>query len=326
MLRSLLEEEIQRFKMGNMVRRLIVVNVVVFIAVNLVNLAFFLAFQFSSPDPGTFYPGSSYQKAYNAFIHFFSMSSSGWYVLTHPWTVITHMFLHEGFWHILWNMLFLYWFGRIVGDFIGNQKILPIYLLSGFAGAIMYFLGAAVFTNGLIAPFALGASAAVMGITAVSGMIAPDYSMRLLLIGDVKLKYIVVTVILIDLFSISYGGNTGGHVAHLGGAAMGILFAYQLRQGNDWSIWVNKIIDRITGLFTGRSSASSRRKPKVVYRNTEKIRNKKTERPSRRGRAKSDSDVNHEEKLNAILEKIKESGYQNLTEEEKEFLVNASKK
>ncbi|MEL7118860.1 MAG: rhomboid family intramembrane serine protease, partial [Bacteroidota bacterium] len=157
MLRSLLEEEIQRFKMGNMVRRLIVVNVVVFILVNLVNLAFFLAFQFSSPDPGTFYPGSSYQKAYNAFIHFFSMSSSGWYVLTHPWTIITHMFLHEGFWHILWNMLFLYWFGRIVGDFIGNQKILPIYLLSGFAGAVMYFLGAAIFTNGLIAPFALGA-------------------------------------------------------------------------------------------------------------------------------------------------------------------------
>ncbi len=142
MLRSILEEEKEKFINGNMVRRIIVINIAVFVLVNLVNLAFYIAFQFSPHEPTARYIGSGFHDSYLAFFKFFSMSANWKFVLTHPWILITSMFLHQGFLHILWNMLLMYWFGRIVGDFIGNQRILPIYLIAGLAGSLIYFVTA----------------------------------------------------------------------------------------------------------------------------------------------------------------------------------------
>lgn len=123
--------------------------------------------------------------------------------------MFTSMFLHEGFWHLLWNMLFLYWFGRIVGDFIGDQRILPLYLLGGLTGAVVFFISANLLPYGMGGRFALGASAGVMAIVVAAGTISPDYIMRLLLLGDVKLKYIVAVLVFLDLILIPNGGNTG---------------------------------------------------------------------------------------------------------------------
>ncbi len=330
MLRSIWEEEKQKFFSGNMVRRLIAINIAVFIIINFINLGFYIAFQFSAPAPGSVYAGSSHYNAYMEVVKFLSLSSDWLFVLTHPWVLITSMFLHQSFFHILWNMLLMYWFGRIVGDFIGNQKIWPIYLQAGLGGAVGYF----IFAN-LIPSFygvdgiAYGASGAVMGIIVASGVIAPEYIMRLLFLGDVKLKYIVVALVLLDMFAIAGGVNTGGHFAHLGGAFIGYLFIVQLKEGNDWSIWVNKATNAIEGFFSRIFTGEPRRKPKVVYRNTSKIKKKQTASMGargRRGQAASDRDRNHEDQLNRILDKIKVSGYESLTEEEKEFLFNASKK
>ena len=325
MLRSIWEEEKEKFINGNMVRRIIVINIGVFILVNLVNLAFYIAFQFSPHDPLIRYTSSAFYESYLVFFKFFSMSADWTFVLTHPWVLFTSMFLHQGFWHILWNMLMMYWFGRIVGDFIGNQRILPIYLISGLAGGLIFFITAILLKY--IGPdgYAYGASGAVMGIVVAAGAIAPEYVMRLLLLGDIKLKYIVVALVLLDLFSLAMDVNTGGQFAHLGGALLGFLFVRQLQEGSDWSLPVNNLLDRINNLFSG-VRRDNRRKPKVVYKNTSKIKKNQQAGGSRRGNQQSDNKQNFEEKLNSILDKIKVSGYESLTEEEKEFLFNASKR
>lgn len=318
MLQSIWNDVKREFNQGNMVTRIIIINIVIFIAINIFKLILF------------FGNGGQLPELYDQVVHAFCMSSDWQFFLTHPWGLITSMFLHEGFWHILWNMLFLYWFGRIVGDFIGNQRILPIYLLGGIAGGILYFISANAFPGMLIGKYALGASAGVMAIVVAAGAISPDYIMRLLFIGDVKLKYIVAVLVFLDLIVIPNGGNTGGHIAHLGGAFFGWFFVFQLRNGNDLSLFVNNIIDTISNFFSALLSGQrQRRKPKVVYRNPNKKAASKTSRSRSREKGHAVSDQNkaaHQERLDAILDKIKQSGYESLSAEEKEFLFNASKK
>ena len=130
MFQSIWEDVKREFSYGNMITQLIIVNAAVFVLMGFVSVFLF----FSSAD------SDAAQESFIAFQRLFSMSDSFMYNLTHPWVILTHMFLHVGFMHILFNMLWLYWFGRIAGDFLGNQRILAIYLLGGLAGALAYFL------------------------------------------------------------------------------------------------------------------------------------------------------------------------------------------
>lgn len=314
MLQSIWDDAKRELSRGNMITQLIIINIAVFVIINLVRLFLFLG------------NGGAVPELYNTILHFFCMSSDWKFFLTHPWGMFTSMFLHEGFWHLLWNMLFLYWFGRIVGDFIGDQRILPLYLLGGLTGAFVFFISANLLPYGIGGRFALGASAGVMAIVVAAGTISPDYTMRLLLLGDVKLKYIVAVLVFLDLILIPSGGNTGGHFAHLGGAFFGWFFVAQLRNGNDLSEPVNNILDKIRDFYNRMTTGKSNgRRPKVVYRNPNRKRS-----AQRRGNAASDSNNGnsnaYQEKLDAILDKIKDSGYDSLSKEEKEFLFNASKR
>lgn len=315
MLQSIWEDVKREFNYGNMVTRIIIVNVAVFVGISIINLILYLA------------NGGEPSELANRIVRWLSMSSDWYFVLTHPWVIITSMFFHLGFFHILWNMLLLYWFGRIVGDFIGNQRVLPIYLLGGITGAIMFFISANVLPYGAGGPrMALGASAGVMAMVVAAGAIAPDYIMRLLFLGDVKLKYIVLGLLLLDLIGITNNSNTGGHFAHLGGALFGWVFIRQLQQGSDWSAPLNQILDGLLDFFRSFTAegSSSRRGPKVVYRNPDSEKRKSY---ARKGQRASDEggDLSHQDRLDTILDKIKQSGYDSLTEEEKEFLFNASK-
>ena len=313
MLSSIWEDIKREFRHGNMVTRLIIVNVVFFLAINIVSLIITLTSGFE--------PNSRIIDI----IQWFSLSSDPIFVLKHPWVIITNMFLHYGFLHFLFNMLFLYWFGRIVGDLLGNQRILPIYLLGGLAGGFIYMLVAKfIYATG---SYAYGASAAVMAIVVAAGTTSPDYSIRLLFLGDVKLKYIVLALIFLDLIGIANLNNTGGHFAHLGGALLGFLFVRQLRNGSDWAVPVNSIIGSISDFFKSIMGGSSKKGPKVVYRNPDIKRKQARKQQRAKGRAQSDTeDLSHQEQLDSILDKIKRSGYSSLSEEEKEFLFNASKK
>ncbi|MEZ4985615.1 MAG: rhomboid family intramembrane serine protease [Saprospiraceae bacterium] len=317
-------EDIKReFSYGNMVSKLVIVNVMVFLAINLTWVIIRVS--------------NGYQDApiFWDILSFFSISSNWLELLTHPWGLITNMFLHEGFFHLLFNMLMLYWFGRIVGDLLGDHRILPLYLLSGMAGAVVFFISANVlgYTSESIA---YGASGAVMGIVIAAAALAPDMEIRLLLFGNVKLKYIAAVLLIIDIIGIGSMNNTGGHFAHLGGAAFGFYFIYRLRQGDDLSAPINKAITAITDFFRrlGQPKDSApRRGPKVAYKNPKAsattgrgYAGRSASEASTKSTPREHDERSHQERVDAILEKIKESGYDNLTEEEKHFLFNASKK
>jgi len=303
----------KEFSYGNMITRIIIVNVALFMVLNLVKLMLFFA------------SGGVLPEFYETFRNFFLVSSDWRHNLTHPWAIFTSMFLHEGVFHILFNMLFLYWFGRIVGDFIGDQRVLPLYLLGGLAGVAAYFISANIMPFGALGGrYALGASAAVMAIVVASGMIAPDYVMRLLFLGDIKLKYIVTALIFIDMISLANNANTGGHFAHLGGALFGVFFIFRLREGKDLAVPVNRLLDKIYNLFNGQKTKTppkTRKGPRMAYKNVSKTRKRS------KGNAATDThDLSHQEQVDAILDKIKRSGYESLSAAEKEYLFNASKK
>lgn len=309
MLTSIWEDVKRQFSHGNTVTRLIIVNIAVYIVVNIVYVLF---------------SHGQAESAYTTFIHWLAMSSDLIYILIHPWIVLTHIFLHEGFMHILWNMIILYWFGRIIGDLLHNRRVvLPLYLFGGLMGALVYFLTANLLPASYgIGSWALGASAGVMAIVVASGVLAPEYSLHLILIGPVKLKFIVAGLVFLDIVGTTAGNtNTGGAFAHLGGAFIGWLFITQLQKGNDFFAPINRRLDGIFGFFSNIKNGSpkkSKSKVRLAYKN----------KGSRRGNAASDkaTDISHQEKLDAILEKIKKSSYESLTEEEKEFLFKASKK
>lgn len=319
MFRSIWDDVKREFNYGNMVTRIIMVNVGVFIFVHLVHFFLWVSMQRSGTPPSVLFQN---------FIHFFCVSADWKFLLTHPWGIVTHMFLHQGVFHILWNMLFLFWFGRIVGDFISNERVLPLYLLGGLAGAAMYLITENVYSTG--SSFALGASAAVMAIVVAAGTISPDYIVRLLFLGNIKLKYIVIFLVLLDIIAVpNSGGNTGGAFGHLGGALFGFVFVRQLREGNDMAVPVNNFFDRIIRFFTNLFQPDPVRKgPRVVYKRPTKER---VVKGNGGGKAKKSAgsrhtDLSHQEQLDAILDKIKQTGYESLSPEEKEFLFKASKK
>ena len=291
-----------------MLTRIILVNVAVFVAMVVLNLTLGIFYDFDAPSP-TFH---------NKVLPWFTLSADWTTNLFRPWVFITHMFLHVEFFHILWNMLLLYWFGRIVGDLLGDRRILPIYILAGLTGAMIYVLAASFNTPWAMGKYALGASAAVLGVLTAAAMTAPDYQIRLLFLGTVRLKYIIAVLILLDLIAISSNNNSGGSIAHLGGAFMGYIFVVQLQKGNDWAIPMNRFFDWVNGIFSGKGAAA----PVTNRRTTAKVRQMKT---NRKGNAAPKDELSHEARLNAILDKIKKEGMESLSEEEKEFLLKASK-
>lgn len=327
MITSIWEDLKRNYNYGNMITQLVIINVGVYAVVNMLWVILRIGSGWETP------------AIYQQILHFFMISSDWFHNLTHPWAIFTYMFLHEGFFHILFNMLFLFWFGRIVGDFIGDRRILPLYLLGGLFGAAVYFLSINIFPYAAEGAehYALGASAAVMAIVVAAGVISPDYNMRLLFLGDVKLKYIVLVLVAIDIVGLAGHYNTGGHFAHIGGAIFGWLFVYQLREGNDWSVPVNRLLDKIVsffnnlrdGLDTDNRKKKSRPGPRMAYKNSEGSQRRRANSRSDRQRSHSITDLNdlsHQEKVDAILDKIKRSGYDSLSGEEKEFLFNASNK
>jgi len=220
-----------------------------------------------------------------------------------PWSLISYFFLHLSFGHILWNMLFLYWFGKIIHDNIGNNALISLYVLGGIVGGLSYM---ALFN---IIPFyqdrisdslMLGASAGVFSIVAGSATLLPNYTFYLLFLGPVRIKYIALFYILLSFLDIT-GSNAGGEIAHLGGALIGYLFIRQLQNGVNMGEGIINILN-----FFNKKTPS-------------KVENK---RPSRVDKEETIS----QDEIDKILDKISESGYSSLSKSEKDKLFNASKK
>lgn len=208
------------------------------------------------------------------------------------YTILTYQFFHADFFHILFNMLWLYWIGQIFLSFLKPRQFHFVYLGGGILGALTFlllFYTVPAFSNQNAT--LIGSSACVMAILTATATLVPDYSFRLLLIGEVKLKYLILVYILLDIFGTA-GANAGGSIAHLGGALFGFIYIKLLQNGKDWS-----------RMF--------KRKPKLKV--------VKNNAPKNRGEM-----VNQQE-IDRVLDKISKSGYDQLTKEEKEILFKASK-
>jgi membrane associated rhomboid family serine protease len=272
---------------------------------------------------------------FQKFVHFFSASHDLGHLLWHPWTPITSMFLHVDFGHVLWNMITFWWFGRVVGDLVGNHRVLPLYLLGGLAGSLFYFIAAKLHFMGLGQPdeYALGASAAVMGMVACAASIAPDFIFNVLLIGPIKLKYIAFFLMFLDLVAIAGRANTGGHLAHVGGAALGFFYVAQLHKGIDIAKPITRLLSFLSQLFSGRTKTKAQKKFSYQRGGNDKAyaesRRAKQEATTTKAHRASDTEgvaKTPESRLDAILDKIKLQGYNSLSQEEKDFLDKASQK
>lgn len=245
--------------------------------------------------------------------------------LHQPWSVISYMFLHYDVMHILFNMLWLYWFGVMFHQIFGTRRFVGLYFLGGIGGALLYMLAYNVLplfssTEGLL----LGASASVLAIVAATAVRQPDYKVGLLFFGQISLKWIAIVTIFIDVISIG-SSNAGGHIAHLGGALTGAAFALADRRGTDITAWFNRAIDWIVNL--------TRRRPRVKvgnFHNSPFTRTKQQPRTDKQqyerdnGRRNSMTPA-EEAEMDEILKKIKLSGYSSLTAEEKRRLFEVSK-
>lgn len=224
-------------------------------------------------------------------------------LLYKPYTIISYQFLHSGFFHLFFNMLWLYWFGQLFEEFLGYVKILWVYLLGGIAGATLYITAYNVFpifASSLASSIAIGASASTMAVVAAAATLLPDYTFRLILLGPVRIKYIAAFYFISDFLGIA-GSNAGGHIAHLGGAIFGFLYIKQLQSGTDWSKPFEQFFSNLL-----RKKAPL----KVVSKNEQTT---------------ASSEKVKQAEIDAILDKISASGYDKLTQKEKETLFKAGK-
>jgi membrane associated rhomboid family serine protease len=282
------------FKNGNALTRLIYINLTVFLSLHIAIIFLYLF--------------SGGKNAY-VIIEWFAIPANTSTLLSKPWTILTYMFLHKDFFHILFNLLWLYWFGKIFLCYIDEKRLVNVYILGGFAGGILYIISynlIPVLSQQSSNSIALGASAAVMAIVIATATYAPNHSIYLVFVGPVKIIWVgLVGFILSSL--VDFSMNTGGKIAHIGGALFGYVFIVYYKNGKDITKWFSSIMDTIFSLF------KPRKKLKVTY--------KKPVNDLEYNKVKKEKQKN----LDQILDKISKSGYDSLTRDEKETLFKMGK-
>jgi len=283
------------FRNGNNLIKLIYINIAVFLLITLSAIAGFLLKNPIIPD---------------RLMSFISVPSSLTSLILKPWTIISYMFVHKDIWHILFNMLWLYWFGKIFLEYLDQRKLVAVYLLGGISGSLLYIISFNIFPafEGLVGEsVAIGASASVLAVVVAISAYVPDYSVQLFLLGRVKIKYLALAIFVFTSV-MDFSVNSGGKLAHIGGALFGYFYTLNLRRGRDAGKYINRLIDSLASIFKpAKKMKVTYKKPANEY-DYNKIRAEK------------------QAKVNAILDKISKGGYDSLTKEEKETLFRESQK
>ncbi|HNX06461.1 MAG TPA: rhomboid family intramembrane serine protease [Bacteroidales bacterium] len=281
---------------------LIIINIAVFLIINFSRLFFKLYLV----SPYQFYEGSITVPGY-----WLAVPADLGVLILKPWTIITYMFTHESIWHLFFNMLMLYVGGIIFTEYLTSKRLLLVYILGGVTGALFYILSYNIFpafTQNLTPSVALGASASVMAIIIAIAAYVPDYPIRLFFLGAVKFKWIALAFVVYDLWTLipgqSFNNNPGGHIAHLGGAFFGFFYILALKKG----LVVKQLTNPFKKWFV--------RKPKVKNTYSRKPKTDDEYRYVRKA---------HQQRIDDILDKIKKSGYESLSKEDKEYLFKESK-
>ncbi len=259
--------------------------------------------------------GSTNELFYQQVLNWLSLPASFGQLAGRPWTLLIYMFAHHGIWQLVSSMLWLWCFGYILQDLAGNNKLCPLYLYGGFIGGVLFLLSnnlVPVLARDLnnIAPM-LGAGAAVMAIAVATTTLAPDYRIFPLINGGIPLWVLTLVYVAIDFATLA-SSNAGIVIAHLGAGITGFFFIRQLRRGQDWSLWMMRLVSWVDDLFNPEKKHTKKEgKGRLFYKSDRKPYTKT-------------SHVS-QQKLDAILDKINQHGYDQLTDEEKAFLEQASK-
>lgn len=284
------------YKSGDGLFKLLFINVIVFVSIAAVKSILFMM----GIDNSTI-------------ITYLSLPASFGTLVVRPWTLVTYMFTHQEPMHLIMNMLWLYWFGKIFLQFLDFKKLLNLYIVGGVAGGLLFM---AIFNisprlvNELNMAYLYGASSSVVAIVIGAATFTPNYKIRLMFIGDVKIKYIAIASLIAYTSGLT-GKNIGGGLSHIGGAVWGYIFITELKKGKHITKSLDNLIDLISGLFTKRS------KLKVKYRHPRGFRNRESEEREYNNRYSS-------KEISAIISKISESGYESLTEDEKRAIFDSN--
>lgn len=298
-------ELLKKYRALNVAGKYITVNVLVFVVLALVSLVTML---FNS------------KGVINGVLNLLELPADVWALLCKPWTLLSYMFVHLDLFHLLFNMLALYYFANIFLSLFSTRHFVGVYLLGGFVGALFYVAAYNLFPY--FAPVVshaklIGASASVLAIVAASAVRVPEYRVRLFLFGEVKLKTIALVTVLLSVLMLS-GNNAGGNFAHLGGAFAGWLFAYYLSKGVDVTAFINNTIDFFYKLSSG-SLLKRKSKRKGTFKTSGSASRSNDYEYNERKKQQTDE-------IDRILEKIKKGGYSSLSDEEKRRLFEASGK
>lgn len=288
---NIADEIKESFKKGSVLTRLIYVNIGVFLFIRILNVFFFLLNEDFSLLNWLALPADMHQ------------------LQSRPWTLVSYMFLHFSFLHILFNVLWLYWMGKIFLFYFDEKKLLSIYLLGGLAGGLFFLAGYNLFpafTEVVVFSQLLGASASVLAIIAAVATYAPNHTINLLFIGSVKMKHVALVSLLMYVIGIA-SSNAGGNLAHLGGACLGFVFVVAYRNGTDLTKWLTRLTDLLVKFFKPKQRIQVSYRGKHDDLEFNRQRNLK------------------QEEINRVLDKISKSGYDSLTKEEKELLFKMGK-
>lgn len=293
---TIIDEIRESFKKGSTLNKLIYLNLGLFLAVQIVRIAMFLSNSYS---------------LFDEFLNYLAIPANLEVLAKRPWTLVTYMFLHKDFIHILFNLLWLYWFGTVFMQELGLKKLLSTYILGGLAGGVLYVLFYNVFPvfegvkdNSI----ALGASASVMAVVVAVSTYRPNRRMHLILIGPVKIVYIALVMFILTSL-VDFSVNTGGKIAHIGGALMGFLFANYYKQGKDITKGFDRMLDRMATWFK-----PGKQKLKVTHKKSSNDIEYKKQK------------ANEQQEIDQILDKISKAGYESLSAREKELLFKMSDK
>jgi membrane associated rhomboid family serine protease len=281
-----------KFKTLNIANKLIVINIAVFL------LFFIASFLFNTSS--------------EVLMQWFVLPEEPIEVLKQPWSLLTYSFLHGGFTHILFNMIWLNFFSKFILNLFSEKRFLTVYLLGALYGGLLFVMAYNVFpVFQSKVGYLLGASASVSALMVFAATYSPNISFRFFMV-TIKLWQLAVGLFLLDLFRLGSGTNPGGMLSHVGGAVFGYVYAVQLAKGNDIGLWFEKIVASLVNLFKTKKNTPFRK----VHRTPKNTSKKKTTS------VKDERQI----KIDGILDKIGKSGYESLTKQEKDFLFKAGDK
>lgn len=289
---SLREDIKLQFRSGNVLMQLVYINAGLFLAINVAGALLWLFGNNHMVDVALTYLG---------------LPASIPTLATRPWTLFTHMFVHRDLLHGLFNLIWLYFSGTLFLNFLGQRQLLSTYVLGGLFGALFFVVGLNFLPAFAPTGIAFGASAAVLALLVSIAVLRPDHMVFLVLIGGVRLKYIASTLLVLDVIMMPLG-NGGGHLGHLGGATFGLIYGLNLRKGHDISL-------NFLGFFATIKSWFKRKPSKLKVAHSRPLTDHEfnTRRKVR------------QDEVDAILDKIKKTGYDSLSAAERDLLFKASK-